>query len=163
MSSTDWSAVRRIYQEGIDTGNATFETGPITSWEEWCAKKINSCSLVAREDDAVIGWAAVSPVSNRPVYGGVAEVSVYVASAARRRGVGSLLLEVLIRTSEKEGIWTLQGAIFPENLASLQLHYKHGFREVGLREKLGKMKSGAYSGKWRDVVLVERRSRVVGI
>lgn len=170
MTASDWPPVSRIYQEGIDTGNATFATQPPASWEAWCESKINSCSLVARNDEEVIGWAALSPVSSRAVYAGVAEVSVYVSStvlrpaprSSRGTGVGSLLLQELIRTSEAHGIWTLQAGIFPENQASLSLHFKHGFREVGLREKLGRMELGEFAGKWRDVMLVERRSKVVG-
>jgi L-amino acid N-acyltransferase YncA len=162
MTASDWLHVFRIYQEGIDTGNATFATQPPFSWDEWCKGKINTCSLVAHNDDEVIGWAALSPTSSRAIYAGVAEVSVYVSSTARSMGVGSLLLEELIRTSEANGIWTLQAGIFPENDASLRLHFKHGFREVGLREKLGQMEFGEFTGKWRDVILLERRSKVVG-
>jgi L-amino acid N-acyltransferase YncA len=162
MSAADWVDVSRIYQEGIDTRNATFATAPPASWEAWCKGKINSCSLVARDGNAVVGWAALSPTSSRAVYAGVAEVSVYASSAARGKGVGSLLLERLIQTSEANGIWTLQAGIFPENEASLRLHFKHGFREVGRREKLGRMESGEWAGQWRDVLLLERRSKVVG-
>lgn len=162
MTASDWPHVSRIYQEGIDTGNATFATQPPASWDEWCRGKINACSLVARNDEEVIGWAALSPVSSRAVYAGAAEVSVYVSSTARSMGVGSLLLQELIRTSEANGIWTLQAGIFPENQASLQLHFKHGFRAVGVREKLGRMEFGEFTGKWRDVMLVERRSKAVG-
>jgi L-amino acid N-acyltransferase YncA len=163
MTSSDWPQVARIYQEGIDTGNATFAARPPATWEAWCESKINSCSLVAHGDDEVVGWAALSPVSSRTVYAGVAEVSVYVSSAARGKGVGSLLLQELIRTSEANGIWTLQAGIFPENKPSLLLHFKHGFRVVGIREKLGRMELGEYAGRWRDVMLVERRSAVTGI
>jgi L-amino acid N-acyltransferase YncA len=162
MTASDWPDVSRIYQEGIDTGNATFATQPPASWDEWCRGKINACSLVAHNDDEVIGWAALSPVSSRAVYEGVAEVSVYVSSTARSMGAGSLLLQELIRTSEANGIWTLQAGIFPENETSLRLHFKHGFRVVGLREKLGRMELGEFAGKWRDVMLIERRSKVVG-
>ena len=162
MTTSDWPHVSRIYQEGIDTGNATFATQPPASWDEWCKNKTNSCNLVARNDEEVIGWAALRPVSSRAVYAGVAEVSVYVSSPARSTGVGSLLLQELIRTSEANGIWTLQAGIFPENQASLQLHFKHGFRVVGLREKLGRMELGEFAGKWRDVILLERRSKAVG-
>jgi phosphinothricin acetyltransferase len=108
MTASDWLDVSRIYQEGIDTGNATFATAPPASWGEWCRGKINICSLVARSDDEVVGWAALSPYLNRAVYAGVAEVSIYVRSAARRTGVGSLLLQELIQTSEANGSWTLQ-------------------------------------------------------
>lgn len=162
MDDSDWPDISRIYQEGIDTGNATFAAAPPASWDAWCEGKINSCSLVAHDDNVVIGWAALSPTSSRAVYAGVAEVSVYISSAARAKGVGSLLLQELIRTSEANGIWTLQAGIFPENQASLRLHLKHGFREVGRREKLGRMEFGEFTGKWRDVLLLERRSKVVG-
>jgi L-amino acid N-acyltransferase YncA len=162
MTASDWPEVSRIYQEGINTGNATFATAPPASWDAWCKGKINSCSLVARDGNAVVGWAALSPTSGRAVYAGVAEVSVYVGTQAHGKGVGSLLLEKLIQTSEANGIWTLQAGIFPENQASLRLHFKHGFREVGRREKLGRMEFGEQAGKWRDVMLLERRSKVVG-
>jgi L-amino acid N-acyltransferase YncA len=162
MDDSDWPDISRIYQEGIDTGNATFAAAPPASWDAWCEGKINSCSLVAHADNVVIGWAALSPTSSRAVYAGVAEVSVYISSAARAKGVGSLLLQELIRTSEANGIWTLQAGIFPENQASLRLHLKHRFREVGRREKLGRMEFGEFTGKWRDVLLLERRSKVVG-
>jgi L-amino acid N-acyltransferase YncA len=162
MTAADWPDVSRIYQEGIDTGNATFAAAPPVSWEAWCEGKINSCSLVARNEGEVVGWAALSPYSSRAVYAGVTEVSVYIRSTARGRGVGSLLLQGLIQSSEANGIWTLQAGIFPENQASLQLHFKHGFRVVGIREKLGRMEFGEFAGKWRDVLLLERRSNVVG-
>jgi len=151
-----WDAVREIYRQGIAGGNATFETDP-GDWAAWDAAHLPECRLVAELDGAVAGWAALSPVSRRSVYRGVAEVSVYVAEAARGRGVGSALLAALIAESERLGFWTLQGGIFPENTASRALVRKHGFREVGVRERVGAM-----NGVWRDVVLVERRSRVVG-
>jgi phosphinothricin acetyltransferase len=158
MAISDWPAVTSIYQEGIDTGNATFEPHPPVSWEEWCEGKINSCSLVAREGGDVLGWAASSRVSSRCVYEGVAEVSIYIKQSERGKGIGSLLLQELIKRSEANGIWTLQAGIFPENQASIRLHLGHGFRLVGLREKLGKMKFGSHAGQWRDVMLLERRS-----
>jgi len=161
MTAADWPAVSDIYREGIATGNATFAVEPPASWEEWCRGKIDSCSLVAREGERVVGWAALSPVSGRDCYTGVAEVSVYVLQEAQGRGIGFLLLGELVRRSEAEGIWTLQGTIFPENQVSLRLHYRHGFRKVGIRRRLGRMECGPYQG-WRDVVLVERRSKVVG-
>jgi L-amino acid N-acyltransferase YncA len=163
MTETDWPAVVRIYQGGIDTGNATFATHPPRSWEEWCAHKINACSLIARVDDRIVGWAALSPVSTRAVYAGVAEVSIYVRADARGQGIGTLLLKALIDRAESMGIWTLQAGIFPENQASLRLHLQQGFRRVGIREKLGKMDYGPHRGQWRDVVLLERRSKRVGI
>jgi L-amino acid N-acyltransferase YncA len=152
MLHADWTAVRRIYVEGIETGNATFETEP-PSWDEWDGAHRADCRLVARDRDRVLGWAAASPVSGRCVYGGVAEVSVYVSSDARGRGAGRSLLSALIEESERQGIWTLQAGIFPENEASLRLHRRLGFREVGRRERIGRM-----NGIWRDVILMERRS-----
>jgi L-amino acid N-acyltransferase YncA len=155
MTPEDWEAVRRIYREGIATGNATFET-EAPEWERWDASHLRHTRLVARDAGAVVGWAALSPVSARRVYRGVAEVSVYVAQGARGRGAGRMLLEALVAESERQGIWTLQAGIFPENTASLELHRKCGFRVVGRRERIG-----ALGGVWRDVLLLERRSRKV--
>jgi phosphinothricin acetyltransferase len=149
--------VLRIYAEGIATGNATFETAA-PSWEAWQASHLEAPRLVACECDRVVGWAALSPVSSRCVYGGVAEVSVYVSAQSRGKGVGSLLLEELIRESERRGLWTLQAGIFPENAASVTIHRRLGFAEVGRRERIGKL-----AGRWRDVLLFERRSPVVGV
>jgi phosphinothricin acetyltransferase len=163
MTEADWPAVAAIYQEGIDTGHATFAARPPESWEKWSAIKINSCSLVARAEDQVLGWAALSPVSTRAVYAGVAEESIYVRASARGEGVGTQLLQSLIDRAEAEGIWTLETGIFAENEASLRLHYRCGFRLVGVREKKGKMGFGPYRGRWRDVLLLERRSRTVGV
>ena len=146
-----------IYLEGIATGNATFEQSA-PEWDEWHAGHLAAARIVARSDGGdVLGWAALSPVSSRCVYAGVAEVSVYVAESARRRGVGRALLERLIADSEAEGIWTLQAGMFPENVASFLLHQDAGFRIVGNRERLGQM-----NGRWRDVLLMERRSEVAG-
>jgi phosphinothricin acetyltransferase len=154
MRPEDWPAVRAIYLEGIATGNATFEqTAP--DWEKWNAGHLPDPRIVARSDDDVVGWAALSAVSNRCVYAGVAEVSIYVAELARGRSVGRQLMTRLIAESEAAGIWTLQAGIFPENVRSIALHERTGFRLVGRRERLGKM-----SGRWRDVVLMERRSSV---
>lgn len=158
MTPADWDAVSRIYQEGIDSGDATFEQS-IPEWEKWDAAHLPSCRFVVRDGPAVLGWAALSPVSSRAVYWGVAEVSVYVAAAARRRGVGTMLLGGLIAESERLGIWTLQAAMFPENKASFWLHREEGFRVVGSRERMGRM----VDGRWRDVVIMERRSAVAGI
>ena len=153
-----WPQARAVYEEGLATGDATFET-EAPDWERWDASHLGACRLVAlAEDDRVAGWAALSPVSARKVYAGVAEVSVYVAEEFRGRGVGRALLEALVRESEAEGIWTLQAGIFPENTASLALHESCGFRLVGRRERVGKLK-----GRWRDTVLLERRSQIVGL
>jgi len=156
LRSEDWEQVRAIYLEGIATGHATLET-TAPPWEKWDADHLRQPRLVARDGSTVLGWAALSPVSGRCVYGGVAEVSVYVAAEARGRGVGRALLERLIPASEDEGIWTLQAGVFPENEPSLALHRRCGFRVVGRRERLGKLGT-----TWRDVVLLERRSRTVG-
>ena len=153
----DWPAVRAIYQEGIATGDATFESEP-PDWERFDAERLSEPRLVADDDQGrVVGWAVLSPASSRCVYGGVAEVSVYVAAVARGRGVGSRLLAELVSRSEAAGIWTLQAGIFPENEATLALHRKLGFREVGRQVRIGKM-----AGRWRDTLLLERRSEVVG-
>ncbi|MEP6994617.1 MAG: N-acetyltransferase family protein [Acidobacteriota bacterium] len=158
MAAADWEHVRRVYAEGIATGNATFETEP-PSWEAWDKAHREDCRLVARREGEaeVVGWAALSRVSERCVYGGVAEVSVYVAGSWRGGGIGRRLLESLIAASEEAGIWTLQAGIFPENASSIALHEKCGFRIVGVRERPGKLR-----GAWRDVVLLERRSLRVG-
>jgi L-amino acid N-acyltransferase YncA len=166
-----WPAVREIYREGIATGNATFETA-LPDWEKWDASHRKDCRLVAVEEiDAdkaepssshakftILGWAALSPVSVRAVYKGVAEVSVYVSAAARGQGVGKALLTALVRESEVKGIWTLQAGIFPENVGSIALHKSCGFCEVGVRRRIGQL-----SGVWRDVLLLERRSTKVGV
>jgi L-amino acid N-acyltransferase YncA len=163
MTEKDWSEVAAIYQEGIDTGNATFAITPPSSWNDWCKSKINTCSIVAREDNVILGWAAISPVSERCVYRGVAEVSIYISKKFSGKGIGSRLLQKLIEVSEYNTIWTLQAGIFPENKTSVNLHLKYGFRIVGVREKLGKMDFGEFKNKWRDVLLLERRSRNVGV
>jgi L-amino acid N-acyltransferase YncA len=157
MATGDWAAVRAIYLEGIATGNATFEKSA-PEWAAWDAAHLKACRFVARAGSDVLGWAALSPVSGRCVYSGVAEVSVYVAERAHGRGIGGKLLAALVEASEREGIWTLQAGIFPENVASVAVHERGGFRVVGKREKLGSM-----DGRWRDVVLLERRSKVVGV
>jgi len=157
MQDGDWNAVRQIYLEGIATGNATFETSA-PDWSRWSEGHPQEFRLIARADDEVLGWAALSRVSSRCVYAGVMEVSVYVAAAARSHGLGRKLLQALIDRSERHNIWTLQAGIFPENLASLAIHKACGFREVGVRRKLGQLR-----GVWRDVLFLERRSPVVGI
>ena len=165
MKTEDWDVVRAIYREGIATGNATFETD-VPEWEDWNKGHLSDCRFVARKGGQVIGWAALSPVSGRCVYAGVAEVSVYVAASARGKGVGKALLRALVEGSERQGIWTLQAGIFPENEASIALYKACGFREAGRRERLGRMRPAAKSaagGIWRDVVLMERRSNVAGV
>ncbi|HTX35541.1 MAG TPA: GNAT family N-acetyltransferase [Bryobacteraceae bacterium] len=157
MSAADWPAVRSIYLEGIATGNATFER-EAPDWDRWDAGHLPVCRLVSHAEGRPLGWAALSRVSARPVYAGVAEVSIYVAEAARGAGAGRALLTALVTEAERHGLWTLQAGIFPENRASLVLHQKAGFRVVGIRERLG-----ALNGLWRDVVLMERRSQVVGV
>ncbi len=152
-----WRAVEAIYLEGIATGHATFEAEPPT-WEQFDAGKLPNQRLVAIEGGAVVGWAAASATSSREVYRGVAEHSVYVASAAQGRGVGHSLLAALIESSETAGIWTLQSGIFPENAGSLALHAAHGFHIVGRRERIALMSYGPMVGVWRDVLLVERRT-----
>ena len=163
MTAADWPAVAAIYQTGIDTGHATFEAHPPASWDDFRSHKIDGCSLVALSGGAVVGWAALSPVSDRCVYAGVGEVSVYVDPAERGKGIGDALLDALILRSEAEGIWTLQAGIFPENEASVRLHIKHGFRLVGVRERIGKMGFGPRAGEWRDALFLERRSRAVAV
>lgn len=156
LLAEDWEHVKNIYLEGMETGNATFQqTAP--SWDEWTKSHLSECRFVARMNGQVVGWAALSPVSSRCVYAGVAEVSIYVKQGQQGRGIGSCLLEKLIKESEKSEIWTLQAGIFPENQSSMALHRKWGFREVGRRERIGKM-----NGKWRDVILLERRSNITG-
>jgi phosphinothricin acetyltransferase len=152
----DWPQVRAIYEEGIATGQATFETAA-PEWAEWDRARLPVCRLAARAGDELLGWAALSPVSARACYAGVAEVSVYVRAAARGRGVGTALLRALQAASEAAGLWTLQGACFPENAASVALLRRCGFRVVGRRERIARL-----NGAWRDTVLLERRSPVVG-
>ena len=161
MKPDDWAVVRSIYLEGISTGHSTFEADA-PDWEKWDCAHLSQHRLVVRASDAVLGWAALSPVSGRCIYSGVAELSLYMAAKYRGQGIGSMLLAALIDSTEKAGIWTLQGGIFPENTASLYLVKKHGFREIGRRERIGFMTHGDLAGKWRDVILVERRSKVVG-
>jgi len=156
LGAEDWERVAEIYRAGLATGNATFETA-VPSWEEWDRAHLASCRLVAVRDGRVVGWGALSPVSGRCVYGGVAEVSVYIDEAARGAGIGLHLLHALVRASEKAGLWTLQAGIFPENVASVRIHEKAGFRLVGRRVRLGKLED-----RWRDVLLLERRSESVG-
>ena len=162
MKPEDWEQVRTIYGEGIVTGNATFEPQP-PEWEKWDSSHVREPRLVAKKGGEIVAWASLSRVSARQVYAGVAEVSIYVAAKYRGQGIGSELLRFLIDRSEKEGFWTLQAGIFPENKESIALHQRHGFRVLGVREKVGKMDFSGLRGKWRDVVLMERRSKTVGI
>ena len=163
MRESDWPAVAAIYLEGIATGHATFAPAPPESFVDFSEGKLMGCAVVAREGGGeILGWATLAKVSDRCVYAGVAEVSAYVAAAARRQGVGDALMRGLITRAETAGVWTLQAGIFPENAASLALHARHGFREVGRRERLGKMTHGPRAGEWRDVLLLERRSAVAG-
>lgn len=153
----DSEAVTNIYKLGIDTGVATFET-EIPSWSKWDNSHLKTCRFAAWSDNKIVGWAALSPVSDRCVYGGVAEVSVYVDPAFSGKGIGEQLMNRLIRESENEGIWTLQSGIFRENEASIYLHQKVGFRQIGYREKIGKR-----NGVWHDNIIMERRSKKTGI
>lgn len=155
MLDTDWPAVKNIYLEGIATGNATFQTDA-PSFEEWTTSHHATCRFVAVKEGLVVGWIAISSVSNRVVYKGVGEVSIYVSTKSKNGGIGTELFTKLIEVSEKEGFWTLQSSIFKENTASLKLHKKMGFREMGYREKIAK-----HHGVWRDVLLLERRSKKV--
>ncbi len=158
LTPADWPGVRDIYEAGIATGNATLEAAA-PSWVAWDDEHRQDCRFVARDDGGqILGWVALTPASGRCVYDGVAELSVYVAAAARGRGVGRALMEALIPASEAAGIWTLQAGIHPENEASLALHRRMGFRDVGVRERIGQDPTG----RWRDVVLLERRSSAVG-
>lgn len=157
MLASDWPDVARIYREGIETGNATFEI-EVPGWEEWDSSHIDDCRLVAEIEEEVVAWAALSRVSSRLVYRGVAEHSIYVGEQARGQGIGARLLTDLVANSEEAGFWTLQTAIFPENAPSIALHQRLGFRIVGVRERLG-----CHHGTWRDVVLMERRSSQIGV
>jgi len=157
MLPEHWPSVKKIYEEGIATGNATFQT-TAPSWEEWDAAHVKNSRLAAIENGDVLGWAALTAVSSRCVYAGVGEVSVYVATAARGKGLGKKLLQALIEASEENNFWTLQAGIFPENEASVKIHEDCGFKIIGRREKIGQM-----NGVWRDTLLLERRSKITGI
>jgi len=158
MLESDWPSVSKIYAEGILTGFATFET-TVPEFSDWDKTHIASCRIVSENNGFITGWAALSPVSSRCVYDGVAEVSVYTGKEARGQGVGTALMTRLIELSENEGYWTLQSGIFPENETSIKLHKRVGFRFLGKREKVGKTKIGV----WKDNLLFERRSKLVGI
>lgn len=158
MTQEDWDGVAKIYLEGINTGKATFQT-EVPTWENWNNSHISSCRLVARLDNNILGWGALSPTSSRCVYAGIAEVSIYIGEEYRGNGIGTTILTNLVKLSEENGFWTLQSGIIKENTASITLHKRCGFREIGVREKLGKMSNGV----WHDVVLMERRSNIVGV
>lgn len=158
IQASDWKSVAAIYKMGIETGIATFET-KTPSWPVWDKAHIKSCRIAALINDKMVGWAALSPVSSRDVYRGVAEVSVYVNTNYGGRGIGTKLLQKLIIESENEGFWTLQSGIFPENTASLKMHKKLGFREIGYREKVGMTTKGV----WRNNIILERRSKKIGV
>ncbi|MBI3884724.1 MAG: N-acetyltransferase [Opitutae bacterium] len=171
MTAADWPEVRRIYEEGIATGLATFETAAPATWDDFIKTKVTACCVVAREESAaadpaaaapLAGWVALIPVSYRPVYRGVAEASLYVGAAHRGHRVGDALMEKIILVAEAHGFWTLQCSTFPQNTVSLALQKRHGFRPVGTREKIGRMTHGPLAGQWCDTVLYERRSPVVG-
>ena len=158
MQSQDWQDVARIYKEGIATGNATFQKD-IPTWEEWDTSHLKKCRFIAENTEGgIIGWAALTPVSGRCVYAGVAEVSVYVTPQYHGKGIGKILMQNLIETSEVEGLWTLQAGILKENIGSVRLHESVGFRQIGYREKIGQL-----DGIWRDTLLLERRSDKVGV
>ena len=152
-----WAFVKSIYEEGIKSGNATFQQ-QAPEWDTWDLDHLKHSRIIALENNEVVGWAALSPVSGRCVYAGVAEVSVYVAAQQRGNKIGHSLLEELVKQSEANSIWTLQAGIFPENMASLKIHEANGFRIVGFREKIGQM-----NGRWRDTIYLERRSNIVGV
>ncbi|MFJ8064525.1 GNAT family N-acetyltransferase [Psychrobacillus sp. NPDC096426] len=156
MLETDWEQVKTIYIEGIQSGNATFQTKAPT-WNEWNAVHFQKCRFIARMGREVVGWIAISPISSRESFAGVAEISIYLTNTIKGMGIGSKLLEALVKDSEQLGFWTLQAMIFPENQGSINLHKKFNFKEVGTRQRIGKL-----NGVWRDVVLLERRSEKVG-
>lgn len=160
MLSTDYASVSRIFTQGIETGNATYDTSAAV-WEDWDAKHLMHSRWVVKSanEGSVLGWAALSPVSSRVVFSGVAELSIYVDTDYLGKGLGNVLMEAVVASSEENGIWMLQSGIFPENQASIGMHEKFGFRLVGRRERIGKMANGI----WRDIVLLERRSLIVGL
>lgn len=156
MTANDWEGVKKIYLEGLATKNATFEIAA-PAWESWNNGHFKHSRFVACDSKTLVGWAALSPISSRAVYSGVAEISIYISSVCRGKGLGNILLKTLIESAEKNNIWMLQASIFPENEASVNLHLRHGFREVGRRERIAKL-----DGVWRDTMILERRSQTVG-
>ena len=166
ITAEDYPEVARIFEEAIHKGgNSTFETAAADTFEKWIIGKTERCCIIARRADnrEAVGWASLSSTSSRKVFEGVKELSLYITESARGHGLGSKLMKLIIELSEIEGIWLIQSGIFPENEISLSLHKKFGFRHVGIREKIGKMLVGSYAGQWRDIVILERRSSVVGI
>lgn len=157
IHAENYPEVQSIYQQGIDTLNATFET-TAPDWIHWDKNHLPACRLSAYINDIMVGWAALSKVSDRCVYQGVAEVSIYIHQDFRGKGIGDFLMKQLILESEAEGIWSLMAGLFPENIGSKNLHLKHGFREIGIREKIAKM-----NNEWRDTLLMQRRSKLIGI
>ena len=157
MTPDDWDAVRSIYYDGIATGNATFETD-VPDWQEWDQNHLKACRLVARNQERVVGWCGLIPLSKRAAFTGVAEVTTYVEEAERGKSIGSALLSAMVSLSEEESLWSLQAFMFPENKASVSLHKHCGFRKVGVFRSLGRL-----GGKWRDVLIMERRSAKVGL
>lgn len=155
FSQKDWVAISAIYQEGINTGIATFET-TVPTWKKWDASHIRSCRIMATTNETIVGWAALSPVSKREVYKGVAEISIYITLKYRNLSIGKLLLSRLIKESENAGFWTLQASIFSNNKASIALHKHHGFREIGYREKIAKL-----NNVWHNNIILERRSKII--
>lgn len=161
MTAADGPDVIRIYAAGIATGHATFETEP-PDWSTWDVGHLGACRLIIERDGAVAGWAALAATSSRPVYRGVAEHSIYIDADFRGQGAGDCLMAELVARSERDGFWTLRAGVFPENAASLALHARHGFDVLGTRKRIGLMTFGPMAGEWRDVVIMERRSAVVG-
>lgn len=157
INSAHFSEIAAIYKQGLETGNATFETS-VPAWKDWDKSKLKHSRLAAVIGHTVVGWAALSAVSDRCVYGGVAEVSIYVSNAHKGKGIGKALMSKLIEESEANGIWTLQSGMFPENEATIALHQSFDFRIIGYREKIGKL-----GNTWRDSIIMERRSKTVGI
>ena len=157
MTEEDWPQVAEIYWQGIETHNATFES-QLPTWEKWDSSHTKTCRILATIENIVVGWAALVPISAREVYSGAGEVSIYVSDKFQGKGIGTNLLEQLIDESEKNGFWTLQAVIFPENKSSMTMHEKQGFRIVGYRERIGQM-----NGTWRNTILLERRSEKIGI
>ncbi|WP_133541885.1 GNAT family N-acetyltransferase [Microbacterium sp. BK668] len=162
LTPEDWPAVEEIYRHGIEDGDATFESQTPT-WETFDAGRIGSPRLVAERDGSIVGWAAASPISPRPVYRGVIEHSVYIRRDARGSGVGRALLDAFVQAADEAGFWMIQASVFPENSASLRLHESAGFRVVGRRERIARSRVGPHAGEWRDTILIERRSTRNGL